>query len=62
MNGPTGEGSGENYMVRIQLPKIVNDALSRHESTGIIQNLKRIQMTNRWNPVLEDYVKASCDY
>ncbi|KYK38957.1 MAG: hypothetical protein AYK18_00380 [Theionarchaea archaeon DG-70] len=45
--------------VNTAIPKIVNGAMSRYESTGITQDLKRIQMTNRWNPVLEDYRIAS---
>jgi len=44
--------------VNTTIPRIVNDAMSRFENTGIIQDLKRMQMTNRWDPILEDYAKG----
>lgn len=32
--------------------------MSRYEDMGIVQDLKRMQMTNRWDPILEGYTKG----
>jgi hypothetical protein len=44
--------------INTTIPKIVNDAMSRYEDMGIVQDLKRMQMTNRWDPILEGYTKG----
>jgi hypothetical protein len=44
--------------INTTIPKTVNNAMRGYEDTGIIHDLKRIQMTNRWDPILEDYTKG----
>jgi len=44
--------------INTTIPRIVNDAMSKYENMGTIQDLKKMQMTNRWDPILEDYTKG----
>ena len=44
--------------INTTIPKTVHDAMSTYEHAGIIQDVKRMQMTNRWDPLLDEYTKG----
>lgn len=45
--------------VNTTVPKVVNNAMSRYEDTGIIHDLRRMHIHNYWDPIAEDYMKGS---